>query len=1026
MLLTALVAVLGAVCVASPAAASVTRGQAAAKAIAALGVKKGSAPVIVFRGSAPVAPGARIAEAGLSSANAASLRQSPAVRKMRLRNAGVRTAKAPTVARVGRNGAWFFYADKAPFKAYQHPGQVVLVDAETGKVTKTRTLMWPPLINGRLPAFMRSAAAYRSKTNYAFYRPYSAAASSFANAFAAAAPSLERSAATQQAADTLAAQHACAVRISDTLGDFYDFGNIDSTRAQLGLLFEGLEALNPGFISERYSTYSNRTPTGFIQHLVDTKGCKQILVYVAGGGIKGAHSTAVIGQSPHAGGTLDAQYLTSSAVARLIGANRGVEFDVLVDAPYSDGFATALAHQPNVALVLTPSGGAGPSFTFLPEIKTAKGLQQNTGNPAGLLEFTNRLLVGAGRFLSDPAEVQTAAAQTAAGFQAWMFGRAFQNSADVDFPAQLPPSDVAPPAQIETPSGVTPTPPPPTPPGPTTPVNTPPVATGQAVTTAEDTAKAVTLAGIDADSDPLTFAIATQPAHGALTGTGPNLTYTPEANYNGPDSFTFTTSDGHASSAPATVAITVTPVNDAPSAVGTDNSPLGYIDGAPAVAVWPTIALSDIDNADLAGATVAISSGRDPADQLQFTNQSGITGAFSAATGILTLTGSATKANYETALRSVAFASSGAATGQRSVTFVVSDGPATSAPIARTVFVDDAPTDIALTNTSVDENQPSGTTVGTLSSIDPDAGDSHTYSLVAGTGSADNGSFQINGTSLESNASFNYEAKSSYSIRVRSDDGHGGTFEKQFTISVADLNDAPTADAKTITGVTEDVAKAITLSGDDEDGNALTFSIVSGPAHGGLGAIAAPSCAGAPSHCSADVTYTPDPDYNGADSFTYKANDGTADSATKTVAITVDAVNDAPVASDGSASLNEDATKSVDLSALVTDVDNSVASLTYTIVSPPAHGGLTGSGVSRTYTPDADYNGPDSFTYKAGDGTDDSATKTVSITVDPVNDVPQASDTSVSLSEDGNKAIDLSALVSDLETSNANLTYTVV
>src|SRR5213076_2731558 len=109
---------------------------------------------------------------------------------------------------------------------------------------------------------------------YAFYRPYAAASTAAAPALRAA--SLTRSAATQQAADTLAAQHACAVRISDTLGDFYDFGNIDSTRERLGILFQDLQALNHGFVSERYSTYSKRTPTGFIQHLIASKGCRQL------------------------------------------------------------------------------------------------------------------------------------------------------------------------------------------------------------------------------------------------------------------------------------------------------------------------------------------------------------------------------------------------------------------------------------------------------------------------------------------------------------------------------------------------------------------------------------------------------------------------------------------------------------------------------------------------------------------------------------------------------------------------------
>jgi MYXO-CTERM domain-containing protein len=95
-------------------------------------------------------------------------------------------------------------------------------------------------------------------------------------------------------------------------------------------------------------------------------------------------------------------------------------------------------------------------------------------------------------------------------------------------------------------------------------VNDAPVATPQSVTTAEDTAVAITLAGTDVDGDSLSFAVVTQPAHGALTGSGASLTYTPAANYNGADSFTFKANDGALDSAAATVSLTVQAVNDAP------------------------------------------------------------------------------------------------------------------------------------------------------------------------------------------------------------------------------------------------------------------------------------------------------------------------------------------------------------------------------------------------------------------------------------------------------------------------------
>jgi len=103
-----------------------------------------------------------------------------------------------------------------------------------------------------------------------------------------------------------------------------------------------------------------------------------------------------------------------------------------------------------------------------------------------------------------------------------------------------------------------------------------------------------------------------------------------------------------------------------------------------------------------------------------------------------------------------------------------------------------APTDIALLDSNVPENQPVGTEVGNLSTTDPDAGDTFVYNLVSGTGSTDNASFTLSGSQLRTAASFNYEAQSSYSIRVRTTDqgGTGLSYEKVFTISITDEIDA--------------------------------------------------------------------------------------------------------------------------------------------------------------------------------------------------------------------------------------------
>ena len=117
-----------------------------------------------------------------------------------------------------------------------------------------------------------------------------------------------------------------------------------------------------------------------------------------------------------------------------------------------------------------------------------------------------------------------------------------------------------------------------------------------------------------------------------------------------------------------------------------------------------------------------------------------------------------------------------------------------------------APTNIALSATSINENVAANTTVGTLSTTDPDAGNTFTHSLVAGTGSTDNASFNISGSSLRITNSPDFETKSSYSVRVRTTDQGGLYFEKVFIITVNDLNEYATVTTQAVTEILETTA----------------------------------------------------------------------------------------------------------------------------------------------------------------------------------------------------------------------------
>jgi hypothetical protein len=150
--------------------------------------------------------------------------------------------------------------------------------------------------------------------------------------------------------------------------------------------------------------------------------------------------------------------------------------------------------------------------------------------------------------------------------------------------------------------------------------------------------------------------------------------------------------------------------------------------------------------------------------------------------------------------------------------------------------VPEAPTGLALFGGAVNENQPTGTVVGTFSATDPDAGDTFTYALVAGPGDTGNESFTLTGNVLKTAAVFDFEAQTSYSIRVRATDSTGNTIERVFTITVEDLieqvvNTAPTLSGVPISvNVTEGATIAFTAVAGDADGDALTFSLAGAPA----------------------------------------------------------------------------------------------------------------------------------------------------------------------------------------------------
>jgi VCBS repeat-containing protein len=216
-------------------------------------------------------------------------------------------------------------------------------------------------------------------------------------------------------------------------------------------------------------------------------------------------------------------------------------------------------------------------------------------------------------------------------------------------------------------------------------------------------------------------------------------------------------------------------------------------------------------------------------------------------------------------------------------------------------------------------------------------------------------------------------------FQVRAKDGGGQTGAADRFIWTV-VNNAPVASGQSL----ETIANAtlpITLQAVDSD--TLSYKVGT-PVHGVL--------LGTPP----ELTYVPDSDFVGKDSFTFQANDGETDSNVASVEITVSRSNIAPVAKEQSVETLEDESLAVTLSA--TDGDNDP--ITYTVETLPSHGSLQGTAPMLTYAPVPNYNGPDSFTFKANDGQADSNVATINVTVKPVNDSPNVVADSATTDED--------------------------
>ncbi len=601
--------------------------------------------------------------------------------------------------------------------------------------------------------------------------------------------------------------------------------------------------------------------------------------------------------------------------------------------------------------------------------------------------------------------------------------------------------------------------------------NDAPVAVDDSATTSEDTAVQIAVLANDSDPDGDTLSVAsvTDPPHGTAVKSGSGVLYTPDANYNGSDSFSYTASDGKGGTDSATVTVTVTPVNDAPVAV--DDSASTSEDTAVQIAVLA-------NDTDVDGDTLSVASVTDPANGtavksgsgVQYTPDAGFVGTDGFSYTVSDGSGGTDTADVVVSVQpsqgwvepfeayevGIDLHGQGGWKGwdnNSAYGALVSDAQARNgANSAAVVGSSDLVHEYsgytsgrwAYKAMQYVPGDFSGTQYFIILSIYSDGGSKNWASQVSfnsGTGkvhSDEDGAELdlIKGQWVElrleidldaDTQSFYYGGQKLYEKGWTAGVRGGGALD----IAAVDLfannasviyyddmslleseeepNTPPVAEGQTVE-TDEEVPVDITLVATDADGDALTYSIVAGPANGVLSGTA-PA-----------VTYTPNAGYNGGDSFTFKANDGPADSNVATVTVNVLGVNDPPVAVDDTATTTEDTAVTIAVLANDTDVDGDT--LTVASVTDPAHGTAVKSGSGVLYTPDLNYYGADSFAYTVSDGKGGTDTATVSVTVTPVNDAPVAVDDSAVTNED--TAVQIAVLANDTDVDGDTLTVASV
>jgi VCBS repeat-containing protein len=330
----------------------------------------------------------------------------------------------------------------------------------------------------------------------------------------------------------------------------------------------------------------------------------------------------------------------------------------------------------------------------------------------------------------------------------------------------------------------------------------------------------------------------------------------------------------------------------------------------------------------------------------------------------------------------------------------------------------DAPVAVADT-ASATENQT--LTIDVLAN-DTDVDDGHSFTLLSGSApkgvvSVENGKLVFNpGSDFDHLAK---DAAETVTLTYTMRDEHGAQSTSLVTVTITGTNDAPTGTASaTLAGGTEDTAYTVSaadlLAGFSDvdiatNGDALSVSGLTAD-HGTV-----------KDNGDGTFTITPAANYNGTVTLSYSVVDKAGASVPATQSFSLAAVNDAPVATNGTGATDEDTAVQIDVASLISDIETADADLTVTASVPAEQGTVSVNGMVITFTPAANFNGPASISYSVSDGQLTSATASIAVNVAPVNDAPVAVDIQDQSSDEDQPVAFTVPAFSDVD--NASLTY---